>query len=65
VRYRERPELWDAISGLSSEVWPEYNQHGQTLNRYWAQLYDVWEPNIWVIHSSAGEPASGRGRRDP
>ncbi len=34
VRYSERPELWDAIAGLSGEVWPEYNQHGATLNRY-------------------------------
>jgi hypothetical protein len=22
----------------SDEVWPEYNQHGETLNYYWAQL---------------------------
>jgi hypothetical protein len=41
VRYSERPELWDSIRDLSDEVWPEYNQHGETLNYYWAQLYDV------------------------
>ena len=41
VRYSERPELWDSISGLSDEVWPEYNQHGETLDYYWAQLHDV------------------------
>lgn len=22
--------------------WPEYNQHGQTLNHYWDQLYEVF-----------------------
>jgi hypothetical protein len=45
VRYSERPELWEAVSGLSDEVWPQYNQynqHGQTLNHYWEQLYDVF-----------------------
>jgi hypothetical protein len=25
VRYSERPELWDALDGLTDEVWPEYN----------------------------------------
>jgi hypothetical protein len=50
VRYSERPELWDSISGLSDEVWPEYNQHGDVLNRYWARLYDVfpdWQFVLW------------------
>ena len=49
VRYSERPELWDSISGLSAEVWPEYNQHGDTLNRYWARLYVFpgWQFVLW------------------
>ena len=42
VRYSERPELWDSIRDLSEDVWPEYNLHGETLNHYWAQLYDVF-----------------------
>jgi hypothetical protein len=42
VRYSERPELWDSTDGLFADVWPEYNQHGQTLNHYWGQLYDVF-----------------------
>jgi hypothetical protein len=44
LRYSERPELWDALTGLSDEVWPEYNQHGATLNHYWDQLYEIF-PN--------------------
>jgi hypothetical protein len=31
VRYSERPDLWDSIRGLTDEVWPEYNQHGETV----------------------------------
>ncbi len=42
VRYSDRPELWAAIEDLSAEVWPEYNLHGETLNHYWRQLYDVF-----------------------
>ncbi len=70
VRYSERPELWEAIENLSDEVWPEYNQHGDTLNQYWGQLYDTFpewqfvlydpdeklEPNIWIIHEARGGP---------
>jgi hypothetical protein len=42
VRYSERPELWDSTGDLFADVWPEYNHHGQVLNRYWDQLYDVF-----------------------
>src|SRR5205823_10976196 len=50
VRYSERPELWDAIEGLSDEVWPEYNKHGDTLNHYWVQLYDVFPEWQFVLY---------------
>src|SRR5262245_43553833 len=50
VRYSERPELWDAISGLTDEVWPEYNTHGVTLNHYWDQLYDVFPEGLAPVH---------------
>ena len=35
IRYSERPDLWDAITVLSEEVWPEYNLHGDVLGGYW------------------------------
>lgn len=40
VRYSEQPVLWDRIDDLSSQVWPEYNLHGDVLNPYWGRLYD-------------------------
>ena len=49
MRYSERPELWESISELSAEVWPEYNLHGETLNYYWAQLYDVFPDWQFVL----------------
>ena len=42
VRYSDRPELWEGTGDLFTGIWPEYNQHGQTLNHYWDQLYDVF-----------------------
>ncbi len=38
IRYSERPDLWDAITALSEEVWPEYNLHGDVLGGYWDRL---------------------------
>jgi hypothetical protein len=31
VRYIDRPDLWESLGDLSSEVWPEYNLHGDVL----------------------------------
>jgi len=42
VRYSERPDLWDDLGGLFDGVWPEYNLHGEALNHYWRQLYNVF-----------------------
>jgi hypothetical protein len=50
VRYSERPELWEAIENLSDEVWPEYNQRGDTLNHYWGQLYDTFPEWQFVLY---------------
>jgi hypothetical protein len=50
VRYSERPELRKAIEDLSDEVWPEYNQHGKTLNHYWGQLYDTFPEWQFVLY---------------
>lgn len=38
--FAQRPELWDGLEDLSRDVWPEYNRHGDVLNRYWSRLYD-------------------------
>lgn len=42
MRYSDRPELWARTGEMFTDIWPEYNQHGQILNHYWAQLYDVF-----------------------
>ena len=40
----ERPDLWER-GILSESVWPEYNLHGDVLNRWWGHLdEDLPEP---------------------
>jgi len=65
VRYSERPELWDSISGLSEPVWPEYNLHGETLNFYWAQLYDVFPEWQFVLYDPDGQAVLAEGHTIP
>jgi hypothetical protein len=31
--FSERPELWEKVTGLSRRCGPEYNLHGDVLNR--------------------------------
>ena len=56
VRYSDQPDLWTQIAGLTADVWPEYNTHGDELNRYWGQLYDVFpEYQFVLLDTEAGE----------
>jgi len=65
VRYSERPELWDALTGLSDEVWPEYNQHGATLNYYWDQLYEIFPDWQFVLYDPGDETVLAEGHTIP
>jgi len=65
VRYSERPELWDALTGLSDEVWPEYNQHGATLNYYWDQLYEVFPDWQFVLYDPDEDMVLAEGHTIP
>lgn len=60
-RYSERPELWDSIRDLSDEVWPEYNKHGETINYYWAQLYDVFPEWQFVLYDPGEQTVLAQG----
>ena len=65
VRFSERPELWESIGGLSAEVWPEYNMHGQTLNFYWDQLYDVFPEWQFVLYDPGDRTVLAEGHTVP
>jgi hypothetical protein len=60
IRYAERPELWEDSEALSRAVWPEYNQHGDVLNRYWGRLLEDFPEFQFVLyHNQDGVLAEG------
>ena len=50
VRFSDDPRLWEHIDGLSAEVWPEYNLHGDVLNLFWSRLYEVFPDYQFVLY---------------
>jgi hypothetical protein len=50
IRYSERPELWEDTEAVSQAVWPEYNHHGEVLNRYWDRLFEDFPEFQFVLY---------------
>jgi hypothetical protein len=56
VTHREDPALLDRLGNLSEQVWPEYNRHGDVMNRYWGRLYeDFPEFQFILVDEESGE----------
>lgn len=56
IRYVERPELWEDTAAVSQAVWPEYNQHGDVLARYWERLLDDFPEFQFVLYDDLDGP---------
>jgi GNAT superfamily N-acetyltransferase len=65
IRYSERPDLWDAITALSEEVWPEYNLHGDVLIGYWDRLYDEFAEFQFVLYDDEAQEVIAEGHTIP
>jgi GNAT superfamily N-acetyltransferase len=63
--FSERPGLWDQIADLSAEVWPEYNRHGDVLNRYWGQLYERFPEYQLLLYDDVTGEALAEGHTIP
>lgn len=60
----ERPDLW--ARGIPSEaVWPEYNLHGETLNRWWAHLDEDFADYQFVLYGAANDEVVAEGHTAP
>jgi hypothetical protein len=65
VRYSEEPALWDDLGDLFDDVWPEYNVHGDELNRYWSGLYDEFAPFQFLLFDTEEQVALAEGQTIP
>jgi hypothetical protein len=60
----ERPDLWER--GISSEsVWPEYNLHGDALNRWWQYLDQELPDYQFVLYDAADDEVVAEGHTGP
>ena len=60
----ERPDLWDR--GIPSEsVWPEYNMHGDVLNRWWGLLDEDLPEFQFVLYDESSDQVLAEGHTGP
>jgi hypothetical protein len=60
----QRPDLWER--GVPSEsVWPEYNLHGDVLNRWWGHLDKELPEYQFVLWDEAREEVVAEGHTGP
>jgi hypothetical protein len=60
----ERPDLWER--GLASaSVWPEYNLHGDVLNRWWGRLDEDLAEYQFVLHDDEVDAVVAEGHTGP
>ena len=60
----ERPDLWER--GIASaSVWPEYNLHGDVLNRWWGRLDEDLPDFQFVLYDEARDEVVAEGHTGP
>ncbi len=65
IRYSERPDLWDNSEAISREVWPEYNQHGAVVSRYWGRLFDDFPGYQFALFDAEAQEVIAEGHTAP
>jgi hypothetical protein len=60
----ERPDLWER--GIdSADVWPEYNLHGDVLNRFWPHLDEELAGYQFVLYDDQADAVVAEGHTGP
>jgi len=60
----ERPDLWER--GIpSASVWPEYNLHGDALNRWWGHLDEELAEFQFVLYDEDRDEVVAEGHTGP
>jgi GNAT superfamily N-acetyltransferase len=65
VRYIDQPELWSDTEALSREVWPEYNRHGDVVNRHWDRLFELFPEYQFALYEVEAREVAAEGHCVP
>ena len=65
VTARERPDIWSRANDLDADVWPEYNRHGNVLNRFWGRLDEDFPTHQFVLYDEARDRLLAQGHTIP
>jgi GNAT superfamily N-acetyltransferase len=65
VRYSERPELWETSADVSSEVWPEYNLHGDVMSHNFGRIFDAFPDFQFALYDDTAEEVVAEGHSAP
>jgi GNAT superfamily N-acetyltransferase len=61
----ERRDVWARADGLDTDVWPEYNRHGDVLNEYWGSLDEEFAEFQFVLYDEETDELLAEGHTIP
>jgi hypothetical protein len=65
VTCAERPDLWAHAEEEITDVWPEYNVHGDVLNEYWGRLEEEFADFQFVLQDDDADVVLAQGHSIP
>ncbi len=61
----ERPDLWERTEHEVTDVWPEYNTHGDVLHDYWWRLDEAFAEYQFAIYDEEADAVLAEGHSIP
>jgi GNAT superfamily N-acetyltransferase len=61
----ERPDLVERAAEATEGIWPEYNVHGEVLDRYWHRLHEDLPEFQFVLYDTGTEEILAQGHTVP
>ena len=57
--------MWQQITTLSDEAWPEYNVHGEVISQHWPLLYERFADYQFVLYDDELDAVLAEGQTIP
>ena len=61
----ERPDLWERTEHEVTDVWPEYNTHGDVLYDYWLRLDEAFAEYQFALYDEKADAVLAEGHSIP